>query len=88
MRDEKGQRLEAWQWVEDSTLNWDKAGVQSIVVGELRVKPKSILSEKECDDPERGINVIQNASEDLKGVGRINRARTVIERFSKEQRKR
>ncbi len=80
------QKLPAWQWVEDVTLDWDKGGATSYKVGRLILTSGSVKDANICDDPSNGINVMKNSLPEHRGLGRINRARALSEESSRANR--
>lgn len=81
-----GKTLDAWQWVEDPTLDWDAAGAKSYKVAKLTVAKNSIKTPADCDVRGRSISVMVNSLPQHKGLGRINRGRTLVEASSHEHR--
>jgi len=81
-----GEKLEAWQWVEDVTLDWDKAGAPYKTVARLTITPFSVYEQSECDDPKNAIDVMANSLPEHRGLGRINRARARSESASRDNR--
>ncbi len=82
----EGKTLDAWKWVENPTLDWDKAGAKSYPVGQLKVTPRSIYSAEKCYDPALAYYVEGNSLEEHKPLGRVNRGRTPVEIQSKDLR--
>lgn len=78
-----GKKLTAIEWVENPTYDWDAAGVDTYVVGELKVTPKSIYAPEKCDDPANAIDVSTNTFAEHAPMGRINRGRTAVEAQSR-----
>jgi hypothetical protein len=86
MRDAQNKALEAWQWVEDPTLNWTAAGTPSQILGQVRAKANSFKSPAACDDPAMGFDVNVHSHADVRPLGRINRARRAAEAQSQKLR--
>ncbi len=81
-----GKTYDAWEWVEDCTLDWDKAGARDYLVGRLTIPPRSIADD--CDDPAvfPAFDVTGNSLDEHKPLGRINRGRAVVEMKSRDNR--
>ena len=80
------QKLEPWQWIEDTTLDWDEAGAPYSTVGKLTIHRGSIKSAAECDDVKNGYDTMNNALPEHRGLGRLNRARSHVEKASQQRR--
>ncbi len=82
-----GKTYDAWEWVEDCTLDWDKAGARDYLVGRLTIPPRSIADD--CDDPAifPAFDVTGNSLPEHKPLGRINRGRAVVEMKSRDNRR-
>ena len=81
-----GKTYDAWEWVEDCTLDWDAAGARDYLVGRLTIPPRSIADD--CDDPVifPAFDVTGNSLPEHKPLGRINRGRAVVEMKSRDNR--
>lgn len=82
-----GKKYPTWKWVEDCTLDWDKAGARDYLVGRLTIPPRSIA--EDCDDPAifPAFDVTGNSLPEHKPLGRINRGRAVVEMKSRDNRR-
>ena len=82
-----GKTYDAWEWVEDCTLDWDKAGARDYLVGRLTIPPRSIADD--CDDPAifPAFDVTGNSLPEHMPLGRINRGRAVVEMKSRDNRR-
>lgn len=81
----EGKTLEAWEWVEDPTLEWKDAEAPSYSVATLTLKPE-VVSETECNDSKNRFSVMEYTSPEHRGLGRINRGRTTSEVLSSVRR--
>lgn len=71
------------EWVENATLDWDAAGVEAFHVATLTIDQDSLLSDADCNDPQNAIDVSANSLPEHAPLGRINRARSLVEHQSK-----
>jgi hypothetical protein len=78
-----GKKYSQSEWVENATLDWDAAGVEPYHVATLNIEQGSLLSDAECDDPKNAIDVSTHSLAEHAPLGRINRARTLVEAQSK-----
>ena|GEM_PF-1325749 len=81
-----GKKFSVKEWVENPTLDWDAAGVPAYEVASLSVAQESLLTDDECNDPKNAIDVAGNALAEHAPLGRINRARSVVEAQSRKLR--
>lgn len=86
MNAKSGKTLNAWDWVENTTLDWTAAGAKSHKLGKLVAKPNSFKTKNQCDDVSNAYNMNKYTHPDIRPIGRINRARAAAEAQSQKMR--
>jgi hypothetical protein len=84
MTDPKGRTQPEYVWVENALMDWPEAQAPFYTVGRLTLTPNSVVDPETCE--RRHVNVMVNTNSIHHGLGSINRARTMSERFSAETR--
>lgn len=84
MKDANGSLLSAQTWVENATLEWPEDQAPFYTVGRLDLSKNSEVPQAECEAWR--IDVNGNSNETHRGLGSINRARSVAEKASAEAR--
>lgn len=70
-------------WIENVGLEWT---TESFSVARLTLTNNSAYSPEQCDDPQNSFSIRKNTLPDHKGIGRLNRGRSVAEQASVDAR--